>query len=203
METTANLNIREKGEIIETVPRNTLLIVSYNVWYEVELEGGGMGLASGQYLQAYSGDVEAPIVTLPAGEPPWLTIARGELGVKEISGGQDNPRIVEYHQTCTLKATDDETPWCSAFTNFCITQAGIQGTDSAAAISWMDWGVGIPLSLGKPGDIAVFSMSGGNHVGFHISHGADSLRILGGNQSDEVNIATFSTDRFMGLRRPA
>jgi len=204
METTANLNVRERGDIIETVPKGTLLTVSGVVWHEVELEGGEYGLASGKYLQAYSGEVEAPIVVLPSTkEPPWLIVARKELGVKEITGDRDNPRVVEYHQTTTLKATDDDTPWCSSFVNWCIKQAGLKGTNSAAAISWMSWGVAVPLSQGKPGDIAVFSRTGGNHVGFHLSHDNASIKILGGNQSDEVNIATFSLERFRGLRRPA
>lgn len=151
--------------------------------------------------QWVSRDFLKPFVELP--EPKWLTIARGELGVKEWYGGKDNPRIVEYHQTCSLKATDDETPWCSALVNWCMIQAGLYGTNSAAAISWMQWGVAIPLAQGLPGDIAVFARTGGNHVGFHLSHDDNAIRVLGGNQSDEVNIATFSRVRFLGLRRPA
>lgn len=204
METLANLNIREKGRVLETVPQGTILIVNDNVWREVELEDGDLALASGLFLRLYQGPLEAPPAPLPKPqEPRHLIIARGELGVKEIDGAGSNPRIVAYHQTCTLKATDDETSWCSAFVNWCIVQAVLRGTNSAAAISWMQWGRSVPLAQGQPGDIAVFSRSGGNHVGFHISHDDNALRILGGNQSDEVNITTFSRARFLGLRRAA
>jgi uncharacterized protein (TIGR02594 family) len=203
METLANLNIRKKGRVLETVPQGTILIVNDNVWREVELDGGGYALASGQFMRPYEGEVEAPPLLVIPQEPRHLIIARGELGVKEIAGGRHNPRIVAYHQTCSLKATDDDTPWCSAFVNWCIIQAGLRGTNSAAAISWMQWGRSIPLAQGQPGDIAVFSRSGGNHVGFHISHDDNALRLLGGNQNDEVNIATFSRARFLGLRRAA
>ena len=146
--------------------------------------------------RGYLAPYEAPV------EPAWLVIARRELGVKEVYGGQHNKRIVEYHQTTTLKATDDETPWCSSFVNWCITQAGIKGTNSAAAISWASWGKSIPLDQAQPGDIAVFTRSGGNHAGFYISHDANAVRVLGGNQSDEVNIATFSRARLLTIRRP-
>jgi len=66
-------------------------------------------------------------------EPEWLVIARGEIGQKEIKGGKHNPRILEYHATTTRKATTDEVSWCSSFVNWCMTQAGYEGTNSAWA----------------------------------------------------------------------
>jgi len=73
---------------------------------------------------------------------PWMDIATAELGVHEDSlPGQHNARILEYHQTTTLKATDDETPWCSSFVNWVIRQSDRTGTNSAAAKSWLNWGV--------------------------------------------------------------
>jgi hypothetical protein len=44
-------------------------------------------------------------------------IAKAELGTTEVPGTQNNPRILEYHATTTLKATTDEVPWCSSFVN--------------------------------------------------------------------------------------
>ncbi len=62
---------------------------------------------------------------------PWMDIATAELGVHEDSlPGQHNARIVEYHQTTTLKATDDETPWCSSFVNWVMKQSGRSGTNA-------------------------------------------------------------------------
>ena len=65
----------------------------------------------------------------------------------------------------------------------------------------MQWGEAVPLAQGTLGDIVVFSRTGGNHVGFYLSHDDNAIRVLGGNQKDEVNIATFSRARFLGLRR--
>lgn len=65
---------------------------------------------------------------------PWLVIARREEGVLEnTSNTEHNPRIIEYHST-TGKFQNDETPWCSSFVNWVITQAGLKGTNSVLGL---------------------------------------------------------------------
>jgi uncharacterized protein (TIGR02594 family) len=126
-------------------------------------------------------------------------IAFNELGVKEVPGQDDNPRIIEYHATTLLRATDDEVPWCSAFVNWCVTQAGYIGTNSAAAKSWLGWG----KKLEEPvkGCICVLSRIGGNHVGlFHDKDDAGFIYILGGNQGDRVSISRFPISRLIEYR---
>lgn len=63
-------------------------------------------------------------------QAPWLNIAQQELdkGIKEFPGDADNPRIVEYHSCTSYGSSDDETPWCSSFANWCMKQCGIEGT---------------------------------------------------------------------------
>jgi len=39
-----------------------------------------------------------------------------------------------------MGAAADETAWCSSFVNWVLRQAGIRGTNSAAAASWTSWG---------------------------------------------------------------
>ncbi|MBJ6802720.1 TIGR02594 family protein [Geomonas propionica] len=135
--------------------------------------------------------------TSPFQRAPWMSIARQEIGQKELAGHDDNPRILSYHATTTLKATDDETPWCSSFVNWCLKQAGIKGTDSAAAKSWVHWGE--PAGA-FPGAITIicstkatdrsFSTSGA-HVGFLIQETATHFRLLGGNQGNSVKESVF------------
>lgn len=141
---------------------------------------------------------------------PWMDIARKEIGQKEVVGHEDNPRILAYHASTTLKATDDDTPWCSSFVNWCLKQAGIKGTDSAAAKSWVHWGV---PSGPVPGAIAVicsskatnrsFSTSGA-HVGFLIEESATHFKLLGGNQGNSVKESSFPKTSWtlLGLRWP-
>lgn len=52
-------------------------------------------------------------------------VAKTQIGVREIYGPNHSPKVVEYHQACTLQSSDDETPWCSSFVNWCVIIAGI------------------------------------------------------------------------------
>jgi uncharacterized protein (TIGR02594 family) len=126
--------------------------------------------------------------------------------------GHNNSRILEYHQTTTLRASDDETPWCSSFVNWTLRQAGRRGTNSAAAKSWLDWGS--PVVAPLPGDVVVIKKKtpgvaratgsfSGYHVGFYISATPTHVRLLGGNQSDSARYSNFplSTYEVQGYRR--
>jgi len=137
--------------------------------------------------------------------PPWLAIARLEMGVTEIPGAQDNPRIIEYHASTTLHATDDETAWCSAFVNWCITQAGLVGTNSAAAKSWLKWPGGDPVQSPQLGDIVVLNRGTSpwqGHVAFYNGALGRLMMLLGGNQGNKVKISHYSADRVAGIMRP-
>ena len=75
--------------------------------------------------------------------PDWMQYAEGEIGVTETPGASHTQRILEYHKETSLGASDDETPWCASFANWVLKQAGIAGTNSAAARSFMQWGKAI------------------------------------------------------------
>lgn len=141
---------------------------------------------------------------------PWMAYAQNEIKQKEIKGTEHNPRIIAYHATTTLNADKDETAWCSSFVNWCLKQAGIKGTDSAAAISWLNWG---KSTSAQSGAITVIYNSkkansslttSGNHVGFLVQETATHFAILGGNQSDQVKISSYpkSTWNLKGHRWP-
>jgi len=129
----------------------------------------------------------------------FYSIAESQMGVHELPGRAQNKKILEYHATTSLGATDDETPWCSSFVNWCVKQAGFNGTNSAAARSWMKWGV--PLKSPEKGCIVVFQRPGGNHVAFFDSdQGSEYIRVLGGNQGDQVSLSNYRKDRILGFR---
>lgn len=53
-------------------------------------------------------------------EPVWLTLARAQIGVREIVGPKHSPIIMGWLQEVGAKAlgvkvNDDETPWCGSF----------------------------------------------------------------------------------------
>ena len=156
------------------------------------------GWASHKYL--------TPVVTAPAAAEafPWMPIALAEVGVKEFPGDGDNPRVVEYLRSTTLAAgmaAQDETPWCSAFVNWCVERSGFEGTDSAWARSWLNWGK--KLATPKRGCIAVFKRNvSSGHVAFYIAETATKVKVLGGNQSDAVNISEYKKSDFLDYRAP-
>lgn len=140
----------------------------------------------------------------------WMKIANKEIGQKEVGGKGSNPRIIKYHASTTLKAKSDETPWCSSFVNWVIKEAGMQGTNSAAAASWLTWG---EKSSAKIGAITVIRnanaansslTSSGNHVGFLVQETATHYELLGGNQSNKVRTTFYpkSSWTLRGYRWP-
>lgn len=140
-------------------------------------------------------------------EYPWMAIARSKLGIHEIPGHKAHAFIVECLKSTTLGRPDnqsDETPWCSAFANRIMELAGLEGTKSAWARSWLDWGR-------EPNDdefgkgVVVILERGRNsgHVGFLDDWDDDRVKLLGGNQGDAVTRAWFPMSRVLGWRIPA
>ena len=135
-------------------------------------------------------------------EPSWLTIANLELGTEEVPGPDDNPRIVEYHESCDDTVSDDEVAWCSSFVNWCMEKAGHTGTRSRSARSWLKWGV--PLNEALYGCVVVLWRSSPDswkgHVGFWLGEDEDYVIMLGGNQGNEVSVRRYRKDRILGYR---
>lgn len=139
-------------------------------------------------------------------KPPWMQAAERELarGVQEIRGPEHNPRILDYHAATSFRATSDEVPWCSAYVNWCMQQAGYEGTRSAAARSWLTYGD--PLDAARYGAIAVFARGKNptqGHVGFFVDwRDEDTMIVNSGNQHDAVSLASLPTSRLLSLRWP-
>lgn len=140
----------------------------------------------------------------------WMDIARAEIGQSEVVGQQHNRRILEYHATTTLRAGSDEIAWCASFVNWVMQQAGVTGTRSAAAASWINWG---QATTAREGAIIVIRnaaaagsslTTSGNHVGFLVEQTERHYIVLGGNQSNQVKISQFrrSSWQLRALRWP-
>jgi uncharacterized protein (TIGR02594 family) len=146
--------------------------------------------------------------------PSAYLVAINELGVHEVAGKPATARVSEYLSTCKdLSKADrllDETPWCSAFRNWCEIQGGGKGTDSAAAKSWAAWGLAVPsMDAARTGDTLVFRRDSGHHVAFFtgvIDAKANRVRVLGGNQTaagngGEVTIGSCALADLLAIRR--
>ncbi|ENJ8541399.1 TIGR02594 family protein [Raoultella planticola] len=135
-------------------------------------------------------------------ELPWITEARKHIGQMEIKGPRHNPLILQFWKDIKRGGIkDDETPWCAAFVGAMLERVDIKSSRFESAKSYLSWGV----ALREPayGCIVVFSRDGGGHVGFVIGQQENGdLMVLGGNQSDAVNIRAFSRSRVTGYRWP-
>lgn len=203
--TASHLNVRARpdtaGRILGVLNKGDIVTEADDpdngYWRKVRRSDGLEGFASQKYLLAI-GAVE------PGDRFPWMPIARGEVGVSRFVGAADNPRIAEFLKSTTLDAPfakQDETPWCSGFVNWCVEKAGIAGTDSAVARSWLNWGKKTDDPV--EGCVVVYKRSQGRgHVGFFISQSGSKIQTLGGNQSDAVTIAPQSKSDLLGFRVP-
>lgn len=137
-----------------------------------------------------------------------FNLAKTQKDVGEWFEGS-NPKIIEYHSTTLLNADDDAIPWCSSFVNWCCVQAGVEGTNSAAARSWLKWG--IPVEQPQTGDIIILNRGISKsqaHVGFFENVYMDGvnrpeIKVFGGNQGDKVKSSWFPVSHVLGYRRLA
>jgi len=140
----------------------------------------------------------------------WMSVAEKEIGIIEIPGRLSHPRVLEYLSATDVRSiarTSDETDWCSAFVNWCLSKAGYEGTGSALARSWLDWGQKIDTP--RKGCIVIFSRGRRfGHVGFYIGETDTEIIVLGGNQNNPetnisgVNLKYYPKSRLLGYRIP-
>jgi uncharacterized protein (TIGR02594 family) len=139
-------------------------------------------------------------------EPPWMAVARKEIGVTEIPGEKHNARILEYHRTVTNPPDNDDATgaWCASFVNWCLKQAGFEGQNTARAADWAKFGRETNQHI--LGAIALIHFKkGGHHVGFVAGKKGRKVLLLGGNQhgGTRVCVSEFKEDDVMTYRLPS
>ncbi len=146
--------------------------------------------------------------------PPWLRTMQREAraGVREIPGPEHNPRILVYGKSVTYTVTTDEIPWCSNLVNWCFMELEMERTRSAAARSWLMWG--IPLQHAALGAVCILKRGGGDQPGKdtidapgHVGLLTDMLEpetvtIMAGNQGNRICEDVFPLDRLLDMRWP-
>jgi uncharacterized protein (TIGR02594 family) len=128
-------------------------------------------------------------------------IAHSLLGKGEVP---DRQTLSEFMANGGQNLDPVTTAWCAAFVNASLGKAGVEGTGKLNARSFMDWGQ--PVDQPQRGDVAVFSRGDPNgwqgHVGFFEGYNPDgTIRVLGGNQGNEVGIGSYDPDSLLGFRR--
>lgn len=131
-------------------------------------------------------------------------LAQKEAGTVEWAKG-DNPQVVKYFRDSGNPGiTDDETAWCAAFVGAMLARSGVKPTGALNARSYLDWGLPVERKDARAGDIVVFrrgTSSWQGHVAFLVKDRGATLDVLGGNQSDAVNIKGYSAAQLLGIRR--
>ncbi len=216
------LNLRRgpgtEFDVVRSLPAGTLVhgMAQNGDWLLADVEGDGLadGYLAMDFLKLTAGSLAQP---RRVGMSPYQ-IAREELalGVQEVPGKADNPRIVAYHASTNGGPAPDELAWCSSFVNWCVRQSGLQGTNNKWAMSWHDdgWGTDVTQTP-QEGDIVVFRRDGaaepGGHVGFFVADAGAGVLVLGGNQGNRVSIAAYPKNgvlggysyRLLSIRRPS
>lgn len=132
-------------------------------------------------------------------------MAKAEVGTVEWANG-NNPKVVAYFKDSGNPGVmDDETAWCAAFVGAMLKRAGIKGTGKLNARSYLDWGTPVDRKNALPGDVVIFkrgSSSWQGHVAFFVKDRGALIDVLGGNQSNAVNVKGYQAAALLGIRRP-
>ena len=134
-------------------------------------------------------------------ELPHVAIARKYIGLTEIKATNKHPTIDAWAKTLSGKWLIGQ-PWCGTFCAQVFKEAGLSAKipkDFFRAKEWENAGT----KLDKPayGCVVTFTRDGGGHVGFVVGKTkAGMLKVLGGNQSNAVNIYDFDPKRVTSYR---
>jgi len=138
---------------------------------------------------------------------PWLHEAYRLINTQEIRGKKSNNVIMRWAQDLNLyDYHNDDIPWCGLFVAHAIrAQLPEEPLPNAflGARNWQKFGRKIAATLGAVG---VFwrqsKKSWLGHVGFYAGEDKEAYHILGGNQSNAVNIKRIKKSRLLSFRYP-
>lgn len=140
-------------------------------------------------------------------------LAQRFIGVSEVSGTASNPQILAMLKLDQDWPQGDEVPWCAAFLNYITWLLRLPRSKNLRARSWLLVGNSVPLEEAEAGfDVVILKRGPGNqpgpevieakgHVGFFAGKEGDHVLILGGNQSDAVNVSRYPAKDILGIRR--
>lgn len=125
-------------------------------------------------------------------------------GLSEVPGLASNPEIIKmFHETEHADIVSDETAWCSACLIYYCKSLNYEHPKDLLARSWLK--IGTKVFKPRLGDIAVLwrdsPTSYKGHVCLYISCTKELVYVLGGNQSNKINISAYGVDRVLGYRR--
>lgn len=140
-----------------------------------------------------------------------LEVAMTQLGTKEIVGSTHEREVLKYYDEIGHSwVDDDETPWCAAFMNWVCMMSlvpMVEKSQRLRARGFLNWGMTVKREHAAQGDVVVLWRGSRNsaqgHVGILIgwSPNGDEVFLLGGNQSNQVNVSKYKSERILDIRR--
>jgi uncharacterized protein (TIGR02594 family) len=138
-------------------------------------------------------------------ELPWIVEGKTVWGLHET---RDNARLRTWLRSDGKTLGDPAAlPWCGDYVETAIKNslpnepfAGELGKNPYWARNWLQFGVSTNPVYGAVG---VFERGSGGHVGFLVGEDNTDYYVLGGNQSDSVNIVRIVKARHLGCRWPS
>lgn len=143
-------------------------------------------------------------------ELPWMLTAKKLMGTREIAGKRSNPTIMRWASQIggTVKNvfTSDAVAWCGLFIGHLMTTNNIKHIGSSKILGARNWGNFGVACTPRYGAVMTFwrgSKSGWKgHVGIYVSEDSKYYHIMGGNQSNSVNVTKIAKSRFLKARWP-
>lgn len=139
--------------------------------------------------------------------PQILVQAKVLIGTKEIIGKVHSKDIMGWAKELGLEKiyTADEIAWCGLFMAYVCKKAGLEINMSAKDALWaLNWNkFGTRQKVAMLGDVLTFTRNGGGHVGIYVGEDATCFHVIGGNQSNMVNITRIEKSRLSQIRRTA
>jgi uncharacterized protein (TIGR02594 family) len=180
-------------------------VTDFQQRHNIEADGE-VGAETARAIDRALAQPEAPVQPSQQPDKPlWLVEGLKWIGTDEMQGDNDNPKIIAWAEqeggNIARDYNHDSIPWCALFANMILTKVGLKGTETLWALDWDKWGVKLPGPA--VGAFAPMKRDGGGHIAIVVGHDqAGNLMMLGGNQSDAVNIQAFLRDRPLSFRWP-
>jgi uncharacterized protein (TIGR02594 family) len=137
--------------------------------------------------------------------PRMLKAMLALYGTLEKPGSGDNPLILAWARECGIpEYKHDSIPWCGLCCSIAALRADWPHKPNGNALwarNWANWEEKAPRAM--LGDVLVFERAGGfGHVGLYVGEDDTCYHVLGGNQSDAVNIKRIEKNRLIAARHP-
>lgn len=135
--------------------------------------------------------------------PPWMAEMHRKSGLHEV---RDNAALSEWLKSWGRYLGNPKTlPWCGDAVESCIAKTLPQEplpSNPFFAQAWAKFGIDATAPVvGSIGVIRWTASSG--HVGIVAGIDGDRINLLGGNQSNAINVSSFPRSKFISFRWPS